>query len=53
MRLQHGDVRLAFFSTITALASPIDITLQQLRIESFYPADAATEAAAVRLAAAT
>ena len=52
MRLQRGDLRLAFFSTITVLATPQDVTLQQLRIECFHPADAETEAAAARLAAA-
>ena len=53
MRLQRGDLRLAFFSTITVLATPQDVTLQQLRIECFHPADVETEAAAARLAAAT
>lgn len=32
---------------------PRAVTLQQLRIEAFYPADAATEATALRLAAAS
>jgi len=32
------------------LATPRDIMLEQLRIECFYPADAATEATAPRLA---
>ena len=31
------------FSTITTLATPNDVTLQDLYIEAFYPADAATE----------
>jgi len=31
------------FSTITTLATPNDVTLQDLHIEAFYPADAATE----------
>lgn len=51
MRLARGDLSLAFFSTITTLANPFDLTLQQLRIECFHPADAATEATAGRLAA--
>jgi transcriptional regulator with XRE-family HTH domain len=50
MRLQKGDLRLAFFSTLTALATPRDVTLEQLRIECFYPADGETEATARRLA---
>jgi transcriptional regulator with XRE-family HTH domain len=52
MRLRKGDLALAFFSTITTLASPQDVTLAQLRIECFHPADTATEQIAARLAAA-
>jgi hypothetical protein len=37
-----GDQTLRFFSTIATLGSPHDITLQELRIESFHPADEAT-----------
>lgn len=51
MRLERGDLALAFFSTITMLATPQDVTLQQLRIECFHPADDATEEMARRLAA--
>ena len=35
-----------FFSTITTFGTPQDVTLQELRIESFFPADAETEALA-------
>jgi transcriptional regulator with XRE-family HTH domain len=35
---------LRFISTITTFGTPRDITLQELRIESFYPADEATDA---------
>ena len=35
--------RLSLFSTITTLGTPLDITLQDLRIETFHPADDATE----------
>jgi len=31
------------FRTLTTLATPNDVTLQDLHIEAFYPADAATE----------
>jgi transcriptional regulator with XRE-family HTH domain len=41
-----GDLHLQFFSTLTSLGTPHDITLQELRVEAFYPADAATEEAA-------
>jgi transcriptional regulator with XRE-family HTH domain len=52
MRLQKDDLTLAFFTTMTTLANPQDLTLAQLRIECFHPADAPTEAIAARLAAA-
>ena len=41
---------LAFFSMITMLGTPRDVTLQQLKIECFFPADAATEQLARQLA---
>ncbi len=37
-----NDVTLRFFSTVTTLGTPRDITLQEIRIESFFPADANT-----------
>ena len=33
---------LAFFSTITVFGTPIDVTLSELALECFYPADAPT-----------
>jgi transcriptional regulator with XRE-family HTH domain len=41
---------LSFFTTTTVFGTPVDVTLSELAIESFYPADAAT-AEAVRAAA--
>ena len=35
--------RFAFFSAVTTLGTPQDITLEELRIECFYPLDDATE----------
>ncbi|MGH8639946.1 MAG: transcriptional regulator, partial [Burkholderiales bacterium] len=35
-----------FFSTVTVIGTPQDITLQELRIECFFPADASTVEAA-------
>lgn len=35
-----------FFSTVTTLGTPQDVTLQEMRIECFFPADAETEAQA-------
>jgi transcriptional regulator with XRE-family HTH domain len=37
---EHGE--LAFFSTTTVFGTPVDITLSELALESFFPADAAT-----------
>jgi transcriptional regulator with XRE-family HTH domain len=50
VELRRGAVELRFFSTLTSLGTPHDITLQELRIESFFPADEATEATARRFA---
>lgn len=40
---------LSFFSTITVFGTPVDITLSELAVEAFYPADAATADALRRL----
>jgi transcriptional regulator with XRE-family HTH domain len=37
----HGQ-RLSFFTTLVALTTPLDVTLSELKIELFYPADTAT-----------
>ncbi|MFL5420759.1 MAG: hypothetical protein ACJ79Y_08310, partial [Myxococcales bacterium] len=42
--LRLGEARARLFSTITTLGTAQDITLQELHIESFHPADAETEA---------
>ena len=53
MHLRKGDLSLTFFSMITTLGTPRDVTLQQLKIECFFPADAATEQLARSLATAS
>lgn len=40
----HGGV-LSFFSTVTVFGTAVDITLSELSLEAFYPADEATAAA--------
>jgi hypothetical protein len=40
-----GSAEMTFFSTVATFGSPRDITLSELAIETFFPADAATEAA--------
>jgi transcriptional regulator with XRE-family HTH domain len=44
-RLRFGDRVLNFLSTITVFGSPLDVMLDEIAIESFFPADAATAAA--------
>lgn len=39
----RGGRRFDYFSTVTTLGTPQDITLQELRIECFFPVDAETE----------
>jgi transcriptional regulator with XRE-family HTH domain len=39
MHFQKGDTTLRLFTTIATLGTPQDITLQELRIESFFPMD--------------
>jgi transcriptional regulator with XRE-family HTH domain len=48
--LRRGDVTARFFTTIATLGTPLDVTLQELRVESFFPADDATEQFTRRLA---
>jgi len=50
LQLATDDGILAFFSTITIFGTPVDITLSELAIEAFFPADAATADALRRLA---
>lgn len=42
MVLEKGSERFAFFTTVTTFGTPLDVTLQELRIESYFPADDAT-----------
>ena len=49
IQFRKAELDLRFFTTLTSLGSPHDITLQELRIESFFPADEATDVAARRL----
>jgi transcriptional regulator with XRE-family HTH domain len=42
MHFRKGDVSLKLFTTIATLGTPQDITVQELRIESFFPTDRAT-----------
>ncbi|MCG6113606.1 MAG: helix-turn-helix transcriptional regulator [Mesorhizobium sp.] len=42
LRLRLGDAVLSFISTITIFGTPLDVTLSELAIESFFPADPET-----------
>jgi transcriptional regulator with XRE-family HTH domain len=42
LKLKAGETVLSFLSTITVFGTPIDVTLAELALESFFPADAAT-----------
>jgi hypothetical protein len=47
-RWKNSTLRL--FSTLTTLGTPLDVGLQELRIETLFPADEATRAIVNRLA---
>jgi transcriptional regulator with XRE-family HTH domain len=42
LRLRHAQGELALFSIVASFGTPIDITVAELAIEAFYPADAET-----------
>ena len=44
LRIRYGDGELAFFSTVATFGTPVDVTVAELVIESFFPADAQTAA---------
>jgi transcriptional regulator with XRE-family HTH domain len=50
LRLVTEAGTLALFSTTTVFGTPVDVTLSELALECFYPADAATAEALRRLA---
>ena len=53
LRLRMGDATLSLISTITVFGTPLDVTLSELAIESFFPADQATRVALERLSLAS
>jgi transcriptional regulator with XRE-family HTH domain len=44
LQLQRDDVRVSFIAAVTAFSAPQNVTLDELRIESWFPADDATAA---------
>ena len=51
LRLHAGGEQLRLITTLTSFATAVDVTLSELRLEAFLPADEATAAALRRLAA--
>lgn len=51
LELVRGELRLKMFSMISTFGTPQDVTTDELRVESFFPADAATAELLRRLAA--
>jgi transcriptional regulator with XRE-family HTH domain len=43
VELAKAELTLSFFTTLTTFGTPYDITLQELRLECFFPADESTE----------
>jgi transcriptional regulator with XRE-family HTH domain len=44
LRVRHGDRELSFLSIMAAFGTPLDVTVSELAIESFFPADPETGA---------
>lgn len=49
VKFRREGLMMDYFSTVTTLGTPCDITLQEIRVECFFPADEATARAAQRL----
>jgi transcriptional regulator with XRE-family HTH domain len=45
LRVRHGDGELRLMSIVSTFGTPLDVTVQELSIEAFFPADAETAAA--------
>jgi hypothetical protein len=48
LHFRRGTTNLRYFMTLTTLGTALDVTAQELRIESYFPMDAETEAFAGR-----
>jgi transcriptional regulator with XRE-family HTH domain len=46
IQFRRGALAMDYFSTVTTLGTPLDVTLQETRIECFFPGNEATERAA-------
>jgi hypothetical protein len=50
VRFEQGTRSLAFLPTMTTFKAPLNATLEDLRVESYFPLDAETERECARLA---
>jgi transcriptional regulator with XRE-family HTH domain len=48
IHIRRGKTNLRYFMTLTTLGTPLDVAAQELRIESYFPLDAETEAFGAR-----
>jgi hypothetical protein len=42
LRFDVDGLELSFFSVVSTIGTPMDVTAQELRLEAFFPSDAAT-----------
>lgn len=49
LEFQRDDLSLSFLGTVTVFSAPQEVALEELRIESFFPLDAATASACEQL----
>lgn len=45
VHLRHGALELRLFSMLTSIGTPLDVIAEEVQIESYFPADDASEAA--------
>ncbi len=50
VRLRKGDISIGLIGAVLTLGTPQDVTLQELRVEMFMPADEGSEALLAKLA---
>jgi hypothetical protein len=50
IHVEKGPLRLRLFSALTTLGTPVDVTAQECRLETRFPADAESDAALHSLA---
>jgi hypothetical protein len=44
VEFRKGRLAVSYFSMVTTVGTPQDVTAEEIRLESFFPADEATEA---------